>query len=113
MTEPLAPQYDPSLIERPLYASWRERGLFHADAHGTGEPYVIQMPPPNVTAVLHAGHGLTYHNVMPVAAITEIVKLNIGHCIIARTIFSGLEVAVRERTRGEIGQRRARARGGG
>jgi pyridoxine 5-phosphate synthase len=43
---------------------------------------------------VHAGHGLTYHNVMPVAAINEIVELNIGHCIIARAIFTGLERAV-------------------
>jgi pyridoxine 5-phosphate synthase len=45
---------------------------------------------------VHAGHGLTYHNVMPVAAIAEIVELNIGHCIIARAIFSGLDAAVRD-----------------
>jgi pyridoxine 5-phosphate synthase len=45
---------------------------------------------------VHAGHGLTYHNVRPVAAIPEIVELNIGHCIIARAIFSGLERAVRD-----------------
>ncbi|MES2123068.1 MAG: valine--tRNA ligase [Gemmatimonadota bacterium] len=58
MTEPLAPQYDPSAIEAPLYAWWQERGFYHVDANGAGEPYVIQIPPPNVTAVLHAGHGL-------------------------------------------------------
>ncbi|MEO5800089.1 MAG: valine--tRNA ligase [Gemmatimonadales bacterium] len=58
MTEPLAPQYDPSQIEAPLYAWWQERGFYKVDAHGSGEPYVIQIPPPNVTAVLHAGHGL-------------------------------------------------------
>jgi pyridoxine 5-phosphate synthase len=45
---------------------------------------------------VHAGHGLTYNNVAPVAAITEIVELNIGHCIIARAIFSGLQAAVRD-----------------
>ena len=45
---------------------------------------------------VHAGHGLTYHNVQPVAAVPEIVELNIGHCIIARAIFSGLEAAVRD-----------------
>jgi valyl-tRNA synthetase len=58
MNEPLPPQYDPSSIERALYATWRERGYFHVEAEAPGEPYVIQMPPPNVTAVLHAGHGL-------------------------------------------------------
>ncbi len=45
---------------------------------------------------VHAGHGLTYNNVAPVAAIPEIVELNIGHCIISRAIFTGLEAAVRE-----------------
>jgi pyridoxine 5-phosphate synthase len=45
---------------------------------------------------VHAGHGLTLNNVAPVAAIPEIVELNIGHSIIARAIFTGLEAAVRE-----------------
>jgi pyridoxine 5-phosphate synthase len=45
---------------------------------------------------VHAGHGLTYDNVQPVAAIPEIVELNIGHCIIARAIFTGLDRAVRD-----------------
>jgi pyridoxine 5-phosphate synthase len=55
---------------------------------------------------VHAGHGLTYHNVIPVAAITEIVELNIGHCIIARAIFSGLEQAVRDMKTLMIGARK-------
>jgi valyl-tRNA synthetase len=59
MTAPLAPQYDPTDIEAPLYAWWQERGLFRPEAvPDGGEPYVIMMPPPNVTAELHAGHGL-------------------------------------------------------
>jgi pyridoxine 5-phosphate synthase len=45
---------------------------------------------------VHAGHGLNYHNVQPVAAISEIVELNIGHAIIARAVFDGLTVAVRD-----------------
>jgi pyridoxine 5-phosphate synthase len=45
---------------------------------------------------VHAGHGLHYHNVQPVAAIREIVELNIGHAIIARAVFDGLPIAVRE-----------------
>jgi pyridoxine 5-phosphate synthase len=45
---------------------------------------------------VHAGHGLNYHNVQPVAAIRDIVELNIGHSVIARAIFDGLPVAVRE-----------------
>ncbi len=45
---------------------------------------------------VHAGHGLHYHNVQPVAAIPEIVELNIGHAIVARAIFTGLHAAVRD-----------------
>lgn len=45
---------------------------------------------------VHAGHGLNYHNVQPVAAIAEIVELNIGHAIISRAVFAGLAAAVRD-----------------
>jgi pyridoxine 5-phosphate synthase len=45
---------------------------------------------------VHAGHGLTTANVGPVAAIPEIEELNIGHHVIARAIFVGLDAAVRE-----------------
>jgi len=45
---------------------------------------------------VHAGHGLTVHNVRPVAAIAEIEELNIGHSIVSRAIFVGLHEAVRE-----------------
>lgn len=45
---------------------------------------------------VHAGHGLTYENVTPVAAIPDIEELNIGHSIISRSVFTGLEAAVRE-----------------
>ena len=43
---------------------------------------------------VHAGHGLNYHNVAAVAAIPQIVELNIGHAIIARALFDGLAAAV-------------------
>ena len=43
---------------------------------------------------VHAGHGLHYHNVQPIAAIAAIVELNIGHSIVARAIFDGLAKAV-------------------
>jgi len=44
---------------------------------------------------VHAGHGLTYLNVQPVAAIPEIEELNIGHSIVSNAVFWGLEEAVR------------------
>jgi pyridoxine 5-phosphate synthase len=43
----------------------------------------------------HAGHGLTYANVMPIAAIPQIAELNIGHFLIGEAIFVGLEASVR------------------
>jgi pyridoxine 5-phosphate synthase len=46
--------------------------------------------------IVNAGHGLNYHNVEPVAAIAEIVELNIGHAIVARSIVDGLAKAVRD-----------------
>lgn len=45
---------------------------------------------------IHAGHGLDYENVGPVAAIPEIEELNIGHSIVSRSVFVGLSQAVRE-----------------
>jgi valyl-tRNA synthetase len=61
MPEPLAPQYNPSAIEAPLYREWEDRGYFRAQAARVlrgAQPYTIVIPPPNVTAVLHMGHGL-------------------------------------------------------
>ncbi len=43
---------------------------------------------------VHAGHGLNYHNVAPIAAIPEIVELNIGHAIVAQALFDGFAAAV-------------------
>jgi pyridoxine 5-phosphate synthase len=55
-----------------------------AAAHATG-----------LGLAVHAGHGLTYQNVQPVAAIPEIEELNIGHSIVSNAVFWGLEEAVR------------------
>jgi valyl-tRNA synthetase len=54
----LSPQYNPHNVERRLYQRWLERGAFTARADSPREPYVIVMPPPNITAVLHTGQGL-------------------------------------------------------
>ncbi len=45
---------------------------------------------------VHAGHGLTYENVVPVAALPLIEELNIGHSVVSRAFFTGMERAVRE-----------------
>ncbi|HEX9729571.1 MAG TPA: valine--tRNA ligase [Gemmatimonadales bacterium] len=57
-TTQLAPQFDPSAIESAVYGRWLDAGVFTADRDSGREPYVIVIPPPNVTAVLHMGHGL-------------------------------------------------------
>ena len=60
----LPAQYDAGATERALYQQWEAAGVFHADAAqstrsgGSRAPYVIVIPPPNVTAILHVGHGL-------------------------------------------------------
>jgi valyl-tRNA synthetase len=58
MAETLPSQYDPSSTEGPLYRWWWEQGFFRADAASARRPYTIVIPPPNVTAPLHIGHGL-------------------------------------------------------
>lgn len=45
---------------------------------------------------VHAGHGLHYHNVKPIAAIPQLAELNIGHAIVARAVLEGLDRAVRD-----------------
>ncbi len=45
---------------------------------------------------VHAGHGLNYQNVQAIAALEAIAELNIGHAIVARALFTGLQAAVRE-----------------
>ena len=62
MSQELAPRLDPQAIEPARYAKWQEGGYFHVPSSRVleegAEPYVIVIPPPNVTAVLHMGHGL-------------------------------------------------------
>jgi len=61
--EQLPPQYNPTGLETSLYETWEKSGFFSPDlptSRPPVRPYVIMMPPPNVTANLHMGHGLTY-----------------------------------------------------
>ena len=60
----LPSQYEPGQVERAIYERWIDAGIFAADEKrsrrngGDRDPFVIIMPPPNVTAALHMGHGL-------------------------------------------------------
>ena len=61
-SEPLPPRYEPREVEERLYARWERRGDFTADPHRVlskdREPFVVMIPPPNVTGALHMGHAL-------------------------------------------------------
>ena len=72
-------------------------------AHAEGEQVAVELKRLADMAALaakngiepHAGHGLTYDNVQPVAAIPQLAELNIGHFLIGEAVFTGLESAVR------------------
>ena len=72
-------------------------------AHAEGEARAIELKRISDMAALavkngiepHAGHGLTFDNVQPIAAIPQLAELNIGHYLIGEAIFTGLDVAVR------------------
>lgn len=51
-------QYNPQAIEAPIFQSWVEGGYFRQDIVEGKDPYVVVIPPPNVTGVLHMGHAL-------------------------------------------------------
>ncbi|XP_077226702.1 valine--tRNA ligase, mitochondrial 1-like isoform X2 [Tasmannia lanceolata] len=55
----MAKQYSPSAVEKAWYPWWEKSGFFVADANSSKPPFVIVLPPPNVTGALHTGHGLT------------------------------------------------------
>ena len=71
-------------------------------AHATGEQVAVELRRLTDMAALaakngiepHAGHGLTYANVQPIAAIPQLAELNIGHYLMGEAIFVGLETAV-------------------
>lgn len=59
LSRQMAKQYSPSAVEKSWYAWWETSGFFIADAKSSKPPFVIVLPPPNVTGALHIGHGLT------------------------------------------------------
>jgi valyl-tRNA synthetase len=60
MLERLADKYDPTSFEAAWYARWESEGAFHAVPDPGKPPFVIAMPPPNITGRAHMGHGSTY-----------------------------------------------------
>jgi pyridoxine 5-phosphate synthase len=70
--------------------SWRESGRALSQLRGAARHAA------DMGLFVHAGHGLTYENVAPVAAIPEIEELNIGHSVISRAVMVGMKTAVVE-----------------
>jgi pyridoxine 5-phosphate synthase len=72
-------------------------------AHAEGEQVAVELRKVSDMAALaakngiepHAGHGLTYDNVQPIAAIPQLAELNIGHYLVGEAVFVGLDAAVR------------------
>ncbi|KAL4616097.1 hypothetical protein ACB092_07G174200 [Castanea dentata] len=59
LSSQMAKQYSPTAVEKSWYAWWEKSGFFVADAKSSKPPFVIVLPPPNVTGALHIGHALT------------------------------------------------------
>ena len=51
-------RYDPALVEPAMFARWQDTGAFAVEPDDPGEPFVVALPPPNVTGSLHMGHAL-------------------------------------------------------
>ncbi len=72
----------------------------HTGAYAEGRPGEMErlrdaaQMLPTLGLECHAGHGLTYANVAPVAAMAEVAELNIGHFLVGQAVFAGLAAAV-------------------
>ena len=96
---------DPAQVEAARYAGAPVVELHtgaYADAEGAARALELDRVrsaaalAASLGLVVNAGHGLNYHNVQPIAAVPQIVELNIGHAIVARAVFDGLSRAVRD-----------------
>jgi pyridoxine 5-phosphate synthase len=84
----------------------------YADLSGESQQQAFELIKSNISYAkslglhVNAGHGLHYHNVQKIAALSDIVELNIGHAIIARAVFTGLKEAVLDMKRLMVEARR-------
>src|SRR6186713_1291452 len=107
MTE-LASSYDPKSFETRLYAEWESAGYFKPS--GQGEPYCIQLPPPNVTGTLHMGHAfqqtlmdllVRYHRMK---GDNTLWQVGTDHAGIATQIVVEQQLAQKKQTRHDLGR---------
>src|SRR3984885_3279580 len=102
--------YDPAEVEPRLYQSWLKSGVFHEDPDPARPPFIISMPPPNITGVAHLGHGSTY---TPMDLLTRYHRMlgenadwipGQDHAAIATESVLVRELAKEGRTRDEVGR---------
>ena len=104
--------YDPKAVEPRLYEWWERSGFFHEDPDPARPPFVICMPPPNVTGRAHLGHGSTY---TPMDVLTRYHRMlgdnadwlpGLDHAAIATEAVLVRELAKEGKTRDELGRER-------
>ncbi|MBV8372104.1 MAG: class I tRNA ligase family protein, partial [Candidatus Eremiobacteraeota bacterium] len=108
----LPKHYDPKAVEARLYAQWERNGYFHEDPDPARPPFIICMPPPNVTARAHLGHASTY---TPMDVLTRYHRMlgdnadwlpGSDHAAIATEAVLVREIAREGLTRDDLGRER-------
>ena len=103
-------KYDPAAIEKPWYGRWESAGLFHVEPDPSKRPFVIAMPPPNITGRAHMGQGSTY---TPMDALTRFHRMlgdnsvwlpGQDHAAIATQNVLEKKLATEGRTRFDVGR---------
>jgi valyl-tRNA synthetase len=106
----LPKQYDPKSVEPRHYARWEAAGYFHEEPDPARPPFIICMPPPNVTGRAHLGHGSTY---TPMDVLTRYHRMlgenadwlpGVDHAAIATEAVLVRELAREGRSRDELGR---------
>ena len=106
----LAKQYDPKAVEPRLYAFWERGGYFHEEPDPARPPFIICMPPPNVTGRAHLGHGSTF---TPMDVLTRYRRMlgdnadwlpGLDHAAIATEALLVKDIAAEGLTRDDLGR---------
>ncbi len=104
--------YDPKAVEPRLYEWWERSGFFHEDPDPARPPFIIPMPPPNVTGRAHLGHGSTY---TPMDVLTRYHRMlgdnadwlpGLDHAAIATEAVLVRELTKEGKARNELGRER-------
>ncbi len=112
----LPKHYDPKAVEPRLYAFWEHGGFFHEDPDPARPPFIVCMPPPNVTGRAHLGHGSTY---APMDVLTRYHRMlgdnadwlpGLDHAAIATEAVLVKEIAREGLTREDLGREKFVAR---